>query len=135
MKRFTVAAVIVLVACGGTVVGPVCACSPPGGGTAVITGVVSDASAVPVAGARVHVRVAEDGTCVEPATSLTWTVETDGDGGYRHQLGWSGGEKCFRVWAAPPPGSPLADSESEHVRIDFRNGAEPVTVELDLVLR
>ena len=135
MSRYTLfPALALLVACGA-LVDPVCGCSPPGGGTAVIRGLVKSPAEAPVPGATVQVRLMTDLSCVEPAVTITRSAQTDAAGEFRHSEGWSGGRKCFRVWATPPAGSPLSSSASELVRIDFLDGPDPDTTELVLQLR
>jgi hypothetical protein len=123
-----------LVACDG-LVQPVCACSPPGGGTAVITGTVVDAAALPVVGAPVRLRVLHGDTCTLPDSTLTYTVETGADGRFRHSTSWAGGRKCFGLHAEPPAGSAASASEMQAVRIDFLDTVVPDSVELLLTLR
>ena len=128
------AGVALLVACGG-ITEPICACSPPGGGTAVITGTVVDPAAAPVEGATVRIRVVHDETCAEPDSSITRAAQTDAAGRFRHAESWGGGRKCFRVWAETPQGSASTASESQFVRIDFLATVVPDSVDLLIHLR
>jgi hypothetical protein len=114
---------------------PLCACSPPGGGTAVITGTVGDPRSAPVEGASIRIRVVHDGTCEEPSYTVTRAVASDAAGRFRHTESWSGGRKCFRVWAEPPQGSALSASEPQNVRIDFLDAVIPDSVDLRITLR
>lgn len=135
-KRSSLLAVAAVVVACGTVTEPVCACSPAGGGTAVIVGVVTDASAAPVAGARVRLRLRQDESCAEAAQAPEGAPShTGADGRFRHTASWSGGRKCFRLWAEPPQGSGLAASDSQDVRVDFGATVRPDSVELLLKLR
>jgi hypothetical protein len=136
MKRLPlITGTMLLLACSG-ITDPVCACSPPGGGTAVITGTVRSPAMAPVPGARVRVWLLQDNTCEEPARTVVSTVQTDAAGGFRHTESWSGGRKCFRVSAEPPQGSALAPSESQLVRVDFLDtGVTPDSVAVTLQLR
>ena len=136
MKRFPlIAGTGLLFACSG-ITEPVCACSPPGGGTAVITGTVRSPAMAPVPGAAVTVRLMKDETCEDAAQTLVHVVQTDAAGRFRHRESWSGGRKCFRVWAEPPQGSALARSDSQFVRINFLDtGVSPDSVELTFQLR
>lgn len=135
MRRYVpAAAAALLFACTG-ITEPICACSPPGGGEAVIGGIVTDPARAPVAGAAVRIRIMHDDTCAEPDTTLTRVAHADAEGRFRHVEAWSGGKKCFRVWAEPPQGAALSASEGELVRIEFRNVVVPDSVELHLRLR
>lgn len=136
MKRFPlITGTMLLLACSG-ITEPICACSPPGGGTAVITGTVRSPALAPVAGAAVQVRLMNNETCTEPQGTVVHAVQTDGAGRFRHTESWSGGRKCFRVWAEPPQGSALARSDSQFVRVDFLDtGVSPDSVDLALQLR
>ena len=134
MRRYAFfAAAALLFACSG-ITEPLCACSPPGSGTAVITGIVTDAAMAPVGSATVKLRVVKE-NCEEPDTTITTAVQSGATGRFRHSMSWSGGRKCFRLWAEPPQGSALAASDSQFVRIDFQDGAVPDSVELVFQLR
>ena len=135
MKRVTFLFSAVAVFACGTIVEPVCGCSPPGGGEAVITGMVLDAASVPVAGAPVRLKLLQDESCAEVSFDQTGTVTSGADGGFRHTAAWSGGRKCFRIWADPPPASAAAPSEPRLLRIDYGMGAEPDSTHLVLQLR
>jgi hypothetical protein len=77
-----------------------------------------------------------DQTCTELPTVVVGAVQTGETGRFRHTTSWSGGRKCFRVWAEPPQGSALARSDSQFVRVDFLDtGASPDSVELTFQLR
>ena len=128
------AGVALLVACSG-ITEPLCSCSPPGGGEALITGTVVNPAATPVEGATVRVRVVHDDTCAEPDSSVTRAVQTDAAGRFRHVEAWDGGRKCFRVWGEPPQGSASSASESQFVRIDFRDTVVPDSIDLLIHLR
>jgi hypothetical protein len=135
MKGYYVGAlVLLLLACDG-ITEPLCGCSPPGGGAAVIAGVVTDPELAPVAGAVVRVRVVQNESCEEPDSTITRAAQAGADGRFRHVEDWSGGRKCFRVWAEPPQGSPLSESASQLVRIDYLDVVRPDSVELSLQLR
>ena len=135
MKRFrTAAALALLVACD-TITEPLCACSPPGGGTSVITGTVMDPASNPVAGSTVQVRVMQNESCEEMGTTITRAATSGADGRFRHTESWSGGRKCFRVWAEPSQGSGLSASESQLVRIDFGDTVTPDSIDVTLRLR
>jgi hypothetical protein len=114
---------------------PSCGCSPPGGGTAVITGRVAAPSATPIAGARVVFQLLHDGTCAEPGV-ITGFVVSEASGRYRHTASWSGGSKCFRLWAEPPTATAWAASDSQVVHVDYGlTGAVPDSIELNFQLR
>jgi len=135
MKRFPlIAGTALIVACGG-ITEPLCGCSPPGGGAAVITGTVRSPALAPVAGAVVQVRLMKDETCEDVAQTLVHTAQTDAVGRFRQVQSWTGGRKCFRVWAEPPQGSALARSDSQFVRVDFFDVVRPDSVELAFHLR
>lgn len=136
MKRFPLfVGTALLVACTA-ITEPGCACSPPGGGTGVITGTVTSPAMAPVAGAAVQVRLMHDETCTDPQATVVRTVQTNVSGRFRHTESWSGGRKCFRVWAEAPQGSTLARSDSQFVRVDFLDaGVTPDSVELTFQLR
>ena len=135
MKRAIFFAALGLLFACGPITDPVCACSPPGGGEAVITGTVLDPADAPVGGATVTVRLLGDGSCGEVPVTVTRTTQSGADGRFRHREAWSGGRKCFRVRAEPPQGSALAPSEGEDVRIDFLDTVTPDSVHLILRLR
>ena len=135
MKRFRIAAAVALLVACDPITEPLCACSPPGGGTAVITGSVTDAAANPVVGAIVQVRLMNNATCDEMPVTVTRTATSGTAGRFRHTESWSGGDKCFRLWAEPPQGSSLSASESRLVRIDFGMTVSPDSVDVALQLR
>jgi hypothetical protein len=136
MKPLRIAAAAVLLFACDTITEPtLCACSPPGGGTAVITGTVLDPATSPVVGATVQLRVMNDESCEEPPATLGGGVASGAGGRFRHTASWSGGRKCFRVWAEPPQGSTFSASESQFVRIDYGLTVTPDSVELALRLR
>jgi hypothetical protein len=133
MKRYTPFAVLALLFACTSVTEPLCACQPPGGGTAVVTGTVFDPTSAPVEGATVTVRLVKDLTCEEVEPTITGHVQSTTAGRFRATQSWAGGRKCFRVWAEPPLGSGLAPSERQYVRIDYLD--RPVPDSVDLVLR
>jgi hypothetical protein len=133
MKRFSFFAALGLLACGG-ITEPVCACSPPEDPRAVITGLVTTGAQEPVPGARVKVQLMDE-PCTPLPVLLVDTVQAGANGRFRHTESWSGGRKCFRVWAEPPQGSPLAASDSQFVRIGFLQAPRPDSVEVALRLR
>ena len=135
MKRFRIAAAVVLLVACEAITEPICACSPPGGGEAVITGIVTDPATNPVVGATVLVRVMENETCQEPAATITRTATSAAAGRFRHIESWSGGRKCFRLWAEPPQGSTLSASESQLVQINYGMTVVPDSVDVTLRLR
>lgn len=133
MKRYRLlAALALLLSCEPITV---CACSPPGGGTAVITGTVLDPAENPVQGAAVWMRLMQDVSCEEVTPTITSSVASGAAGRFRHTTSWSGGRKCFRFWAEPPQGSTLAASEGQLIRIDFLDTVTPDSVEITLRLR
>jgi hypothetical protein len=137
MKPYhVVAAAFLLVACQSIMGEELCGCSPPEGGSAVIAGTVTSPAAVPEEGAEVRVRLMANTTCAEVEPTIVRTATTDAGGRFRHVEAWSGGSKCFQVWAEPPQGSPLAASERHLVRIEFGPGqVQPDSTALDLQLR
>jgi hypothetical protein len=136
MKRFPLfVGTGLLVACSG-ITEPICACSPPEGPPAVITGTVRSPALAPVPGAAVQVRLMNGETCEDLAQTLVRTVQTDGAGRFRHTERRSGGGMCYRVWAEPPQGSALVRSDSQFVRVHFTDvRATPDSVDLALQLR
>ena len=131
-----VAAAALLVACQNIVGEELCGCSVPGPGRAVIAGAVTDPAAAPAEGAEVRVRLMADATCAEVQPTVVRTATTDAAGRFHHVEAWTGGSKCFQVWAEPAQGSPLAASERHLVRIDFGpSPAGPDSTALDLQLR
>jgi hypothetical protein len=118
---------------------PVCGCSPLGGGTAVIAGRVLTASDAPAPGASVTWELLTNAPCQNsPTPSLMKAVVTaNNDGRFRHTTSWSGGNKCFRVFAraqGATSGSPSSDTQV--VNINFAlEGPVPDSVELLLRLK
>jgi hypothetical protein len=67
---------------------------------------------------------------------MSQSAVTDATGRFRLTVAWSGGDKCFRVWASPPSGTSFAPSDTQVINIDFRGfSAVPDSVELTLRLR
>jgi hypothetical protein len=135
MKRFPlIAGTGLFIACSG-ITEPVCGCSPfvP---TAKITGTVRSPAMAPVAGAAVQVRLMKNEACEDTAQTLVETVSTDAAGRFQHWASFSGGRRCFRVWAEPPQGSALVRSDSQFIRVSFTaTGATPDSVDLTFQLR
>ena len=126
---------VALTACDSIIgVRPVCACSPPGGGTAIIAGQVVTAADAPAAGAVVTWEVLNNAPCQNTASpsAMKAVVTASADGRFRHPTAWSGGNKCFRVFARAQGAAPGSASSDTHVvNIDFGlQGAVPDSVEL-----
>lgn len=127
---------LALLACS-VITEPVCGCSPPGGGTVVVTGVVSAPDEAAVPGARVYMSVLNDGTCAEVPVTMTRSAEAGEGGRYRLTNSWGRApDKCFRVWAEAPQGSALAPSEPRLLRVNFGlDAVVPDSVAIDFRLR
>jgi hypothetical protein len=134
MKHSCLAALPLLLLASSCITEPICACSPVGGGDAIITGYVTNPEMQAVENATVNVRLLMD-NCSVPDTLIVRTSRTGPTGRFRHKESWAGGYKCFRVWAEPPPGSALVASDGENVRIEYLREVFPDSIELHLQLR
>lgn len=130
--------VLIVAACDILTPKPVCGCTPLGGGSAVVTGIVRNSSDALAPGALVTMQVLQDAPCqnVTPSATITTIVTAGADGRFRQPTAWGGGNKCFRLFARPA-GSPAGVTSDTHiVNIEFRyEGAVPDSVELLLRLK
>ena len=134
MKRFLpVSALALLVACSiGTE--PLCGCSLPGPPSVILTGVVTDPANAPVSGAFVRLRMLEDLSCEEREGAPTSTARSTSTGRFRISAGFEPGPKCLRLWAEPPEGRALTQSEGRFVQVNRPPGAL-LPDSLDVVLQ
>ena len=104
----------------------------------MIAGAVVAPSNVAVVGATVTKELLPDAPCSSSATGLvpSQAVSNAPLGRFAFSNAWSGGKKCWRLWAVPPAGSGLSASDTVIVNIDFSGiGAKPDSVEILLRLR
>ncbi len=116
---------------------PVCACSPIGG-WAAITGRVVTASDAAAPGAVVTLQLLADAPCenVTPSSLQVRMATAGDDGRFRLIEAWSGGNKCFRLFARPAGAATGATSDTQVVNIQYGvTGAVPDSVELLLRLK
>lgn len=76
--------------------------------------------------------------CLSTATGLmpSYTITNAPSGWFAFSNVWTGGNKCWRLWATPPAGSGLSASDTVLVNIGFSGmEAKPDSVELLLRLR
>lgn len=116
---------------------PVCGCTPIGG-WAAITGRVVTASDAAAPGAVVTLQLLADAPCanVTPASLQVRMATAGADGRFRLIEAWSGGSKCFRLFARPAGAATGATSDTQVVNIQYGvGGAVPDSVELLLRLK
>ena len=66
----------------------------------------------------------------------SYTITNAPSGWFAFSNVWTGGNKCWRLWATPPAGSGLSASDTVLVNSGFSGmGAQPDSVELFLRLR
>ena len=114
---------------------PVCACTPPAEGFAVIKGTVIGPDALPVENARVSAHLVSDAPCGAPSTLGTALITTSGgEGQYRYALGWQGHvTKCWALWALPPAGSSLTASDTVLMVVSYAYfPGDSITAQLQL---
>lgn len=104
----------------------------------MIAGAVVDPSNAAAVGATVTEELLPNAPCLSTAAGLmpSYAVTNAPSGRFAFSNVWTGGNKCWRLWATPPAGSGLSASDTVLVNIDFSGmGAKPDSVELLLRLR
>ena len=133
MKRLLpLSALALLVACT-VVTEPLCGCSLPGLPALIVTGLVTDLGEAPVAGAYVRLRLLDDVSCDERDGAPTRTARSTATGRFHVTGEFEPGTKCLRLWAEPPEGRALTQSEGRLIQLNRVPGALPDS--LDVVLR
>lgn len=133
-RPLTLAAATVVVGCSDPLL--VCGCSPPPD-QAVVYGRVAVPGGGAAAGATVRVEIGPAG-CLPFADR--YEVAAGNSGGYRMPVFADGGygygpDACRRVFALPPPGSPLRGSDTVPLVVRFRPAPPLDSVRVDLALR
>ena len=140
MKLMGRLVVMTALVAGCDIVGPkpVCGCTPLVGGSAVIAGRVVTAADAAAPGATVTLQLLNDAPCqnVTPNFLQVKAVAAGSDGRFKLTEAWSGGSKCFRLFARPAGAASGATSDTQIVNITYgAGGAVPDSVELLLRLK